>query len=122
MGGTIRIGKREAALELLRKDSALRLLLGYGANDLAKLTTGSTRMDDLGDFITIDFSRIAERKINGDPTRMLNELKQRYDGAVSGKLYFKGIFTTYMHVYYCEADLADTEIALRLSSGGWKGM
>ena len=99
------------------------MLLGYGANDLVKLTAGSARMDGLGDFLTIDFSQTPEQKLNEDPTHILNELKQRYGGMVGGKLNFKGIFTTYMqHVYYCEADLTEAEITLRLSNGGWKGM
>jgi len=122
VGGTLRIGKKEAALELLRKDSALRPLLGYGASGHAALNMESARMNAQGDFVTIDFSQIAERKLNGDPTRILNELKQRYGAAVGGKLHFKGMYTSKMHIYYCEADLDAAEISLRLSGGGWKGM
>jgi hypothetical protein len=111
-GGKLKIGKKEAALELLRKNSVLRQLLGYTAGELNSFVSHSMQKDTSEDFVTFDFTGIAERKLSGDPTQMLNELKQRYGEAVGGKLYFRMVYTTFMHVFYSQADLDADEISL----------
>lgn len=111
-GGKLRIGKKEAALELLRKDSVLRQLLGYTAGELKSFASESTKKDKTEDTVTFDFTGISERKISDDPTPMLNELKIRYGNAVGGKLYFRMVYTTFMHVFYNQADLDADEITL----------
>lgn len=111
-GGKIKIGKNEATLELLRNDSVLRLLLGYTAGELKSFVSESTHKDTMGDTVTFDFTGISERKLSGDPTPMLNELKIRYGHAVGGKLYFRMVYTTFMHVFYNQADLDADEIVL----------
>lgn len=112
-GGKLRIGKTELAFELLRKDSVLRTLFGYGAGELKSLASKQVHTDAQEDFAILDFSRTPERKLGDDPAPMLNELKRRYGSAVGGKLYFRCIYTTFTHVYYLEADLDADEISLR---------
>ncbi len=111
-GGKLRVGKKEAALELLRKDSVLRQLLGYTAGELRSFTSEPTKTDKTKDTVTFDFTGIPERKLSGDPTPMLNELKIRYGSAVGGKLYFRMVYTTFMHVFYNQADLDADEVTL----------
>lgn len=111
-GGKLRIGKKEAALELLRKDSVLRQLLGYTAGELKSFASEPTKTDKTKDTVTFDFTGICERKLSGDPTPMLNELKIRYGSAVGGKLYFRMVYTTFMHVFYNQADLDADEVTL----------
>jgi hypothetical protein len=111
-GGKLRIGKKEFSFEMLRKDSALRFLLGQDAGVPASFTAKPVRTDAQGDFIMLDFK---ERKLGDDPTRMLNELKQRYGSLVGGKLYFKLIYTTYKLDCNLEADLDANEVSLCIS-------
>lgn len=111
-GGELRIGKKEAALELLRKDSVLRQLLGYTAGELKSFVSQSMQKDTAGGFVIFDFTGIAERKLGGDPTPSLNALKHRYHESVGGKLYFRMVYTTFMHVFYSYADLDADEIRL----------
>lgn len=112
-GGQLRIGKKEMAFELLRKDSVLRTLFGYGAGELKSLVSKQVHTDAQGDFANLDFSRTAERKLGDNPEGMLNQLKQRYGSAVGGKLHFRCMYTTFEHVYYLEADLDADPITLR---------
>ena len=111
-GGKLRIGKKEMALELLRKDSALRPLLGYGADGLASLASRPANAQDGGDFVVLDFTGMAARRLDGDTEAMLNVLKQRYGSAVSGKLFFRCTYTTFGQVFYLEADLGADKITL----------
>ncbi|SDN88346.1 hypothetical protein [Acetanaerobacterium elongatum] len=104
-GGWLRIGKKEATLELLRKDSVLRPLLGYSASELSALVSQAAGINIQEDYVTLDFGSAAERKLSDDPTKMLNELKQRYGDSVGGKLFFKGVYTTFIQIMYFEADL-----------------
>lgn len=111
-GGTLRLGKREAMLELLRKDSALRNLLGLDQGQLKTLTTGTARALVDGDFITLDFSQLAERSYFGDPAVPLNELKSRYGAKVSGLLHFKCVYTMGYQNFYLKADLDQDPVIL----------
>jgi hypothetical protein len=111
-GGKVRIGKKEAALELLRKDSVLRQLLGYTAGELKSFVCEPSQATANEDGVTFDFTGITERKLSGDPAPMLNELKSRYGSAVGGKLYFRMVYTTFMHVFYNYADLDADEVTL----------
>ncbi len=115
-GGKLRVGKKEFTLELLRKDSVLRPLLGYSAGELKSLVSESSHMNAQEDFILLDFSSAAEKKLSDDPTRMLNELKQRYGASVNGKLFFKSVYTTFIQVMYFEADMDMDEIKLRIAN------
>lgn len=109
-GGCLRIGKKEAMFELLRKDSVLRPLLG---DSIQTITSKSGHANAQGDFVTIDLHGIAERKLSGDPAGMLSELKARYGSAVSGKLSFRCVYTTFLHTSYYEIDItADQGAAL----------
>lgn len=112
-GGKLRIGKKEMAFELLRKDSILRTLFGYGAGGLQALTSQQVHTESLEDSVILDFSRTTEKKLGDNPEGMLNDLKKRYGTAVGGKLYFRCIYTTFTQVYYLEADLDADEVALR---------
>ena len=112
-GGKLRIGKKEMAFELLRKDSILRTLFGYGAGGLQALTSQQVHTESLEDSVILDLSRTTEKKLGDNPEGMLNDLKKRYGTAVGGKLYFRCIYTTFTQVYYLEADLDADEVALR---------
>jgi hypothetical protein len=111
-GGTLRLGKKEAMLELLRKDSALRNLLGIGTGGLRTLTNEWVRSSIQGDFLILDFSQIAEHIYHGDPAVPLNELKQRYGASLSGMLNFKCIYTFGFQNFYLRADLGTDPIIL----------
>lgn len=112
-GGTLRLGKREAMLELLRKDSALRQLLGIGAEGLNTLTNEWVRASTQDGFLTLDFSQIAEHLYRGDPCVPLNELKRRYGASLGGMLYFKCIYAVGFQNFYLRADLDTEPIVLR---------
>jgi hypothetical protein len=111
-GGSIRIEKKEAALELLRKDSIIRQLLGLSAGELKPLASGSAHIDKSDDYVTFDFTGLPERKLGDDPTHLLNELKTRYGSAVGGQLFFRIVYTTFGHVFYSQADLSADKISL----------
>ena len=112
-GGKLRIGKKEMAFELLRKDSVLRPLFGYGAGELKSLISKQVHTEAQEDSVILDFSRTPEKKLGDNPEGMLNDLKKRYGSAVGGKLFFRCIYTTFTQVYYLEADLDADEVALR---------
>ncbi len=111
-GGTLRLGKREAMLELLRKDSALRQLLSLDQGQLKTLTAGAARASADGDFVTLDFSQQAERAYFGDPAVPLNELKTRYGEKLSGLLHFKCVYTMGFQNFYLKADLDQNPVIL----------
>jgi hypothetical protein len=114
-GGKLRIGKKEMAFELLRKDSVLRPLLGYGAGGLASMASRKMATQDDGDFTVLDFTRMT-RRVGDNPEAMLRELKRRYGSAVGGKLFFRCTYTTFGHVFYLEADLDAQEVDLHSAS------
>ncbi len=111
-GGNIRLGKNEAALELLRRDSILRALLGYTAGELKALPSGSAHIGKTDDAVCFDFTGIQERRLGGDPAELLKELKARYGRAVSGQLFFRIVYTTFGHVFYSQADLDGDEMSM----------
>jgi hypothetical protein len=111
-GGTLRLGKKEAALELLRSDSALRKLLGYGAGDLKALTGERVRTTNADGFVTFDFSQAGEQKVAGDPAVPLNELKRRYGASLSGLLFFRCAYSMGMQNFYLRADLGADPVLL----------
>ena len=114
-GGNIRLGKNEAALELLRRDSILRSLLGFTAGELKALASGSAHIGKTGDVVCFDFTGVQERRLGGDPAELLKELKARYGRAVTGQLFFRIVYTTFGHVFYSQADLDGDEMTM---SGG----
>ena len=111
-GGKLRIGKKELAFELLRKDSVLRPLLGYGAGGLSAIASRRMATEDDGDFTVLDFTRTT-RRMADNPEGLLRELKKRYGSAVGGKLFFRSTYTTFGQVFYLEADLGMDEVTLR---------
>lgn len=111
-GGHIKLGKNEAALELLRKDSILRALLGYTAGELKALASGSASIGKTDDAVCFDFTGIQERKLGGEPAALIQELKARYGRALSGQLYFRIVYTTFGHVFYSQADLNGEELSM----------
>lgn len=111
-GGTLRLGKREAMLELLRKDSALRPLLGLDQGQLRTLTSETVRASADGDYVTLDFSQLAEHAFSGDPAVPLGELKKRYGAKLSGLLYFKCVYTVGFQNFYLKADLDKDPVVL----------
>ena len=111
-GGHIRLGKNEAALELLRRDSILRALLGYTAGELKALASGNAHVGKTDDHVSFDFTGIPERKLGGEPAELIKELKTRYGRAVSGQLFFRIVYTTFGHVFYSQADLSGDEMSV----------
>jgi hypothetical protein len=111
-GGTLRLGKRETMLELLRKDSALKNLLGLDQGQLKTLTASAVRALTDGDFIILDVSQLAKRSYFGDPAVPLNELKSRYGARLSGLLYFKCVYTMGFQNFYLKADLDQDPVVL----------
>ena len=111
-GGNIRLGKNEAALELLRRDSILRALLGYTAGELKALASGSAHIGKTEDAVCFDFTGIQERRLGGDPAELLKELKTRYGCSVTGQLFFRIVYTTFGHVFYSQANLDGDEMSL----------
>lgn len=114
-GGKIWLGKNEAALELLRRDSILRALLGCTAGELKALASGSAHIGKTDGMVCFDFAGIPERRLGGEPAALLKELKARYGRAVSGQLFFRIVYTTLGHVFYSQADLDGDEMTM---SGG----
>jgi hypothetical protein len=94
-GGKIRIGKKELILELLRKDSVLRTLLGFDSGNLNSMLTKSDLTNQQDDMVVINFSGRKKMKSGDDPYSLLGELKNRYDHGIGGILYFQLIYTTY---------------------------
>jgi len=114
-GGSIRLGKNEAALELLRRDSIIRALLGYTAGELKALVSGSAHIGKSDDYVCFDFSGIPERQLGGEPAELIKELKTRYGRALSGQLFFRIVYTTFGHVFYSQADLNGDEMSMSAS-------
>jgi hypothetical protein len=112
-GGKLKLGKKEATLELLRQDSVIRRLLGFSGGELKTLVSKSTQTEQNGEFVIFDFTGIAERHLEGDPSEMLQELKKRYGSMVGGTLYFKMMYTTFEQVYYSRANLDADEVSLK---------
>ena len=112
IGGRLRIGKKEAAFELLRRDSILKALLGSGPGDVKALLSDPLRVGSGEDFVVLDFSLTGDRLLPGDPTNLLTELKQRYGDSVTGILHFKLLYTMWKQVYFLKADLDARPISL----------
>jgi len=114
VSGKIRIGKKELTLELLRKDSVLRTLLGYDSGNLkSSLFTKSSLTNQRDDMILIDFSGRKKMKLGGDPTPLLEELKNRYAYNIGGTLYFQLVYTTHNLKMNLQANLVEQKIGLR---------
>ena len=111
VGGRMEIGKKELMLELLRKDSILRVLLGYDAGNPESLIS-RTDVSSGKETVVVNFNGRGKLKLEGDPTPMLNELKARYGGNLGGSLSFHCIYTTFEWVYYYSADLEADNIVL----------
>ena len=111
-GGKLRLGIKEAALELLRQDSVVRRLLGFSGGELKSLATKAAGTEQNENFVIFDFTGIPERKLEGDPAEMLGELKKRYGRMVGGTLYFRIMYTTFGHVFYSQVDLDVDEVSL----------
>ncbi len=62
LGGELRIGKNELTLELLRKDSILRALLGFEAGNPTSLPS-RVSLSERGANVIIDFNRLIIKKI-----------------------------------------------------------
>jgi hypothetical protein len=108
IGGNVRIGKKELTLELLRKDSILRVLLGFEAGNLGSLQSPINLSDQEG-LAILDFNWREKRRLDGDPTPTLNELKARYGKNIGGVLSFYSVYTTFGMTSYSSANLnADT--------------
>jgi len=105
-GGNIRISKKALTLELLRKDSVLRSLLGFDSGNLnSSLFTKSNLTNQHDDMVLINFSGREKKKLNDDPYSLLEELKNRYDHDIGGIIYFQLIYTTHYMVMDLHANL-----------------
>jgi hypothetical protein len=107
-GGKVRIGKKELTLELLRKDSILRVLLGFEAGNLGSVLF-PVSLSEREVAVILDFNWREKRKLDGDPAAMLNELKARYGGNIGGTLSLYSVYTTFEMTTYSNANL-DNEI------------
>ena len=117
-GGKIYIGKKELTLELLRKDSVLRALLGFGAENVkSSLPAGLNMTNRPDDTVLIDLSRRKKIKVGGDPTSSLVELKNRYCSEIGGLLYFQLYYTTFGTTMSMQANLDEDTISLKPTSG-----
>lgn len=117
VGGKICIGKKELTLELLRKDSVLRTLLGFDSGNLKSLLTKSNLTNQHDNMVLIDFSGRKKMKLDGDPTSLLEKLKNRYDHDIGGTLYFQVVYTTHYMAMDLRANLDERNISLK-SVGG----
>lgn len=118
VGGKICIGKKELTLELLRKDSVLRTLLGFDSGNLkSSLLTKLNLTNQHGDMVLINFSGRKKMKLDGDPTSLLNELKNRYDHDIGGTLYFQVVYTTHYIATDLRANLDERNISLKPVGG-----
>lgn len=98
-GGKLRIGKKEAMLELLRNGSALRFLLGYGVGDLSMMAA-AIKSEPHEEYVVLDLSGNGERRLGGDPRSAIKELKDRCGDALGGVLYFRVLYkTTNTYIY-----------------------
>ena len=113
VNGKIRIGKKELAFELLRKDSILGGLLGFKAGNLGSMLSNAAVTDE-EDYAVIDFQQRDALKLDDDPTPILNELKQRYGDRIGGTLSFNLFYKTHKTVAYLEGNLDMDTISLML--------
>ena len=117
-GGKIRIGKKELTFELLRKDSVLRTLLGYDNGNLkSSLLAKSNITNQPNDIVLINFNGIKKMKLSGDPTPLLDELKNRYDRHIGGTLYFRLVYTTHYTEMNLQANLDERNVGLKPVGG-----
>ena len=117
-GGKIRIGKKELTLELLRKDSVLRTLLGYDSGNLkSSLLTKSNLTNQQDDMVLINFNGRKKMKLDGDPTPLMEELKNRYDHHIGGTLCFQLVYTTHYMEMNLQANLDERNIGLKPAGG-----
>ena len=113
-GGKMYIGKKELTLELLRKDSILRTLLGFDSENLkSSFITKSDLTNQHDNMVLIDFNGRKKMKLEGDPSSLLKELKNRYEHAIGGILYFQLVYTTYYITMDLYANLDEMNIALK---------
>jgi len=105
-GGNIRIGKKALTLELLRKDSVLRSLLGSDSGNLnTSLFTKSNLTNRHDDMVLINLSGCEKMKLNDDPYSLLEEWKNRYDHDIGGIIYLQLVYTTYYMVFDLQINL-----------------
>ena len=107
-GGNMRISKKALTLELLRKDSVLRSLLGIDSGNLnSSVFNKSDLTNQHDDMVLINISGRDRMKLNDDPYSLLEELKNRYDRDIGGTVYFRLIYTTYYMAMDLQANLDD---------------
>ena len=117
--GKIFIGKKALTLELLRKDSILRIFLGFDSGNLkSSLIAKSNLTSQHDNMVLIDFSGRKKMKLDGDPTSLLEELKNRYDHDIGGILYFQLVYTTHYMTMNLQANLDEKNITLKMESTG----
>ena len=117
-GGKIRIGKKELTLELLRKDSVLRTLLGFGSGNLkSSLLTKSNLTNQQDDMALINFNGRKKMKLGGDPTPLLEELKNRYDHHIGGTLCFQLVYTTHYMAMDLQVNLDERNVTSKPTGG-----
>ena len=117
-GGKIRIGKKELTLELLRKDSVLRTLLGYVNGNLESSLLGKSNLTNQpNDIVLINFNGCKKMKLGGDPTPLLDELKNRYGCHIGGTLCFRLVYTTHYVEMNLQANLDERNVALKPVGG-----
>jgi hypothetical protein len=115
--GKIYIGKKALTLELLRKDSILRTLMGFDSGNLkSSLLSKSNLTNQYNNMVLIDFSGRKKIKLDSDPTSLLVELKNRYDHDIGGILYFQLVYTTHYMTMDLQANLDERNIALKMIS------
>ena len=112
IGGKICIGKKELTLELLRKDSVLRTLLGFDSGNLTSLFIKSNLTNQHDNMVLIDFNGRKKMKLNGNPISILEELKKRYDHDIGGTLYFELAYTTYNWMLSLKVNLDESNIVI----------
>jgi hypothetical protein len=97
----------------------LRILLGFDSGDLkSSLITKSNLTNQHDNMVLIDFSGRKKMKLEGDPTSLLEELKNRYNHDIGGTLYFNLVYTTYNWTMDLQANLDERNISLKLLSTG----
>jgi hypothetical protein len=118
-GGKITIGKKELALELLRKDSVLRKFLGFDSGNLkpSLITqseiTQSNSTNQRDNMVLIDFSGCKNIKLDSEPAPLLEELKNRYDNKIGGTLHFQLVYTTFQKILDIRLNLDEKNITLK---------
>ena len=122
-GGKLYIGKKELALELLRKDSVLRKFMGYDSGNLKSSlidkskSAKSNLTNQQDDMVMIDFSGSKNIKLDSEPAPLLEELKKRYDNNIGGTLHFQLIYTTFNKTLDIRLNLDEKNITLKDVSG-----